>query len=82
MPQPPYRCEDCLGEAERCTACRARRAAANAERREQRRQAGVCILCGREPLPGLTRCSKHSKQNAVYSGASHYRSRRDAKEGT
>ena len=73
-----YRCDDCRDEPDRCAACRARRAAANAERRDARRAAGMCIMCGRRALSGYTRCTRHLEDNRVRSAAAHVARRQGA----
>lgn len=71
MPRPSYRCDVCVGELDRCSACRARRAAARRAARGAYRDAGRCIHCGAATVAGQTRCANHAADNAIASGLSH-----------
>jgi len=75
-----YRCDVCRDTRDRCAECRARRAAANAERRDARRAAGRCIMCGAPALVGYARCTRHLEDNRVRSAAAHIAARRAASE--
>jgi hypothetical protein len=80
-----YRCERCLGEPERCTDCRARRAAARQERRAAKRRQGLCIDCHRQAEidrrtgKRRARCRVHRALNNRISAAGHARRRRRLK---
>lgn len=75
-----YRCDVCRETTARCEPCRARRAKANAERRDAYRDAGKCVMCGKRVKKGFTRCGHHMALNAQHSAASHAKATAEARE--
>jgi hypothetical protein len=79
MGGPSYRCDDCRDAAERCDACRERRADARRALRAERRERGVCVECGRKcAVAGgvkLSRCKTHREDNRARSLKSHTRTK-------
>jgi hypothetical protein len=71
MSRPAYRCNECLTQDRRCLPCAARRAAALKLRRAAKREEGICTECGRDALPGMSRCKLHRADNNRRSGLSH-----------
>lgn len=76
---PSYRCEDCIGEPERCSTCREARRKVRRRRREEKRSQGVCSECHRlgeiDRATGKrrSRCRIHREENNRLSSASHKR---------
>ena len=81
---PNYRCEDCLGEQNRCADCRARRAKVRRRLREEKRSQGLCSEChrlgelDRETGKRRSRCRIHREMNNALSAAAHKRARESA----
>lgn len=72
--RPNFRCDACLGLANRCAPCRARRAADRLARRDRLTSDGLCVECTDKPVPGRTRCQHHLDSAAERS--QNYRKRR------
>jgi hypothetical protein len=58
-----YTCKDCGAPPEpdrsRCATCARRHAAAEAERREEHKARGRCVVCGKQAQKGRTLCLLH-----------------------
>jgi hypothetical protein len=78
-----YRCDNCGRRSARCDACRAKRAAARARRRAERKAAGLCTECPAKAYQiggrRLTLCRTHALQLTERSNAAHKRARADAR---
>jgi hypothetical protein len=63
MPMPPYRCAACVGQLERCPACRSRRRAAKVAAGAANVALGRCRRCSRVAVEGQTLCRRHRAAN-------------------
>lgn len=72
-----FRCDDCRQDAERCSSCRLRRAAARNGLRARRRKAKLCTECGAKAVAGQSRCAVCRDANNARSNAAHAAAREE-----